>query len=454
MRLAPRLLLVTLALSTFAPSQANWRPLKPANPPPPRTGHLAIAEFSSLFAFGGRTGSTYLADTWRFAGGKWRQLATKTSPGPLVAPCGTWDSARGIPVLFGGRKTGPAGKLSDETWEFARGNWVLVKPTTRPAARIEGAMVFAGRFRRAMMFGGVSTKLLGDTWIYRAGTWTRVRPKASPSARRGHAMAHDKQRGRTLLFGGRSTVALRDTWEWNGATWRRITTKTSPPARWGHAMTHDAGRERFVLFGGSDGTKVLDSTWEFDGTDWIERKPSKRPVARTGFQFHYLQGLDHSTGFGGADKLGAALKDTWDHFNPTPPMFSNFGAGCRGSSGIPFMVGSRPWIGESLTLTVLNALPLAPTFMNFGRSKTNWGTLALPFDMRGMGAPGCQILVDPLVIVPMQNSLGRPHLIVKIPNDVRLIGVTVFEQAWTIDIKANKLGLNVSDAGVARIGAK
>jgi len=181
-----------------------------------------VGELTSLFVFGGRTGTTWLADTWRYRAGQWTQLKPSANPGPLAHAAGTWDSARGVPLIFGGRKTNGTGSLSAETWEFTGGNWVRQTPSTSPAARIDAAMVFDARLRRAVMFGGRDSKPLDDLWTYRGGVWSLWKLLQHPAARYGHGLAYDRDKQDILMFGGRdASGALRDTWVLRAGAWLR-----------------------------------------------------------------------------------------------------------------------------------------------------------------------------------------------------------------------------------------
>ena len=73
-----------------------------------------------------------------------------------------------------------------------------------------------------LMFGGRrngTPKLnLNDTWQFDGTTWSQLQPATSPPPRGGHAMAYDPIRERVVMIGGDVVGAeLADAWEWDGA---------------------------------------------------------------------------------------------------------------------------------------------------------------------------------------------------------------------------------------------
>jgi hypothetical protein len=170
----------------------------------------------------------------------------------------TYDSARGVTVLFGGWDNFSDG----ETWEWDGTAWTF-KARSGPSSRTDHEMVYDSVRGVTVLFGGLhfETKgtLLGDTWEWDGNTWT-LRANSGPSAGGGYAMAYDSARGVTVLFGGTQT------WEWYGGAWTRRSV-SGPSKRYEHAMAYDSARRVTVLFGGDRGGGVFtgDETWEWDG---------------------------------------------------------------------------------------------------------------------------------------------------------------------------------------------
>jgi hypothetical protein len=91
-------------------------------------------------------------------------------------------------------------------------------------------------------------------------------------------------------------------------------------------------------------------------------------------------------------------------------QYTTFGAGCPGALGVPTLAaapGSLPILGTTFTATVGN-LPVSVGLMITGLSNTlASGSIPLPFPLAGLGWPGCDLLVDPLLtdtIVGVGNS--------------------------------------------------
>jgi hypothetical protein len=134
--------------------------------------------------------------------------------------------------------------------------------------------------------------------------------------------------------------------------------------------------------------------------------------------------------------------------------FTGYGSGCRGSAGIPtlFNVG-LPVLGQSfsvnVTATPANGLALLLT----GFSKTQWGAINLPFDLSGVGAPGCSVLASGDVIDAVAtNALGIGTWQFSVPNSASLCGGSVFHQYLVADSTANNLGFTTTSAAESKLG--
>lgn len=166
----------------------------------------------------------------------------------------TYDSARGVTVLFGG--VAYPDELGD-TWEWNGTTWAL-RSTSGPSPRYALAMAYDSNRGVTVLFGGYSDSVQRDTWEWDGKTWT-LRSTPGPSPRDSNAMAYDSARGVAVLFSPAG-----DTWEWDGMTW---TLKSfGPYPGFGYAVAYDSARGVTVLFGG-DANR---DTWElvnrpFDG---------------------------------------------------------------------------------------------------------------------------------------------------------------------------------------------
>lgn len=109
---------------------------------------------------------------------------------------------------------------------------------------------------------------------------------------------------------------------------------------------------------------------------------------------------------------------------------------------------TTPQIGDSFRVRVRQAKASTLAAMVLGWSNTSSGGNPLPVDLGVLGAPGCQILVDPLVITPLTTTAtGTTNLQYQLPNDIYALGHSFYNQAWILDAAANPLGLVATNAG-------
>ena len=88
-----------------------------------------------------------------------------------------------------------------------------------------------------------------------------------------------------------------------------------------------------------------------------------------------------------------------------------------------------------------------------GASNTTWSGGALPFSLAGLGAPGCDLLVDPRIPVGIVlNGSGNGSLNVSVPNIKALVGQMAYAQFYVIDSGANALNVAVSAGAALTIG--
>ena len=77
----------------------------------------------------------------------------------------------------------------------------------------------------------------------------------------------------------------------------------------------------------------------------------------------------------------------------------------------------------------------------------------LPLDLRPLGAPGCQLLTSPDVLLHTRtDATGAAKLTFTIANRSALVGVRFFDQFVVTDPTINPLGLVVSNGGAGKIG--
>ncbi len=435
---------------------------------------------------------------------RWDRVTPPTTPPSLYSPL-AYDSARGEVVVFGRLGYGCSGVCAPETWVFNGNTWLRKNPSVSPSSRDLHAMVFDIARNRLILFGGVDSgsRPLGDTWSWDGSSWTRV-ATSGPAPRFGATMAYDSLRERVVLFGGESSgttysVTLQDTWEWDGTRWLAMQASSRPPARVDCASAFDAARGQTVIFGGSSTasvTALIHDMWGWDGTSWTQLRPASLPPARnnpamvwdTWRERVVLFGGGQATGLitdvwewdgswvlrlpsgaGPAQPAGAAFDsrrgrtvtfggwsstETWEYGPLLPAQCVRYGAGCRGSNGVPALdCGSLPWANSQLTLGLGNAPPSTPVIGVFGASRSSWGQLSLPAAIAGTG--GCMLLTSVELALPaMTDPTGAAGWRVRVPNIATLVGVSYFGQGLVADALANPTGIVASNGLVMTVGLK
>jgi serine protease AprX len=110
-----------------------------------------------------------------------------------------------------------------------------------------------------------------------------------------------------------------------------------------------------------------------------------------------------------------------------------------------------PVIGTSYALDLDEALPVTFAVLASGLSDSVYSGGALPAPLPG--APGCDLLVDPVVLSAyVTSALGSSQGTISVPNSAGLVGVEVFHQWLVLDASANAIGLVTSNGGHAVIG--
>jgi hypothetical protein len=246
-------------------------------------------------------------DTWEW-NGSWQQRSTAQSPSARRWFTSTYDSARGVTVLFGGQNG--ATNYAD-TWEYDGTNWNPQSPMTSPSARYNTAMAFDPRRGVTVLFGGWgATGGLADTWEYDGTNWAIQTPTTSPPAREWHRMAYDPTLGQIVMFGGTGNSGnLADTWTYDGTTWHQLD-GVAPPARYEFEMTYDGDSESVLIFGGM-GSACLDDLWALHGGVWTPLTVPATPAGHCAGAMAYDPLLGRVVMFGGTFFPSGLDPDTW-----------------------------------------------------------------------------------------------------------------------------------------------
>ncbi|MFK7741095.1 MAG: S8 family serine peptidase [Planctomycetota bacterium] len=114
-----------------------------------------------------------------------------------------------------------------------------------------------------------------------------------------------------------------------------------------------------------------------------------------------------------------------------------------GNSGLP-------QLGSSYGVTLSDALANTFAVLASGFSDSTWSGGSLPAPLPG--APGCDLLVDPLVLDAVATgAAGAGNVSFNVPSSTSLVGFEVFHQ-WGVLDAVNAAGLVLSNAARASVG--
>ena len=133
--------------------------------------------------------------------------------------------------------------------------------------------------------------------------------------------------------------------------------------------------------------------------------------------------------------------------------YTTFGAGCPGALDIPTLAaapGSKPILGTVLQVDLGN-LPFGVGLMITGLSNTLFGgAIPLPFPLAGLGFPGCDLLVDTLVIDTVVGPGTSGTWSFPIPYNPAFAGFTLYNQGASLE--SGPALLAFSNGGTAVLG--
>lgn len=235
-----------------------------------------------VLLFGGiGPGGVALNDTWSFTGGSWHNLTNfTTAPPARSAATLAFDHLDNYALLFGGRGTNAT--IRNDTWQFNGGTWrnLTRGAGTPPPARFGAAMTYDVGDATTVLFGGCGAVCpLGGTFEFARGRWTALTPTTSPPARQFGTLTYSGLENITYLFGGNGTSGgLSDLWRFAGGKWSVLGggMGTPPAPRYGQAALEStvswstAGSKHLgfsLIYGGTNATcitcggPVASDTW-------------------------------------------------------------------------------------------------------------------------------------------------------------------------------------------------
>lgn len=127
---------------------------------------------------------------------------------------------------------------------------------------------------------------------------------------------------------------------------------------------------------------------------------------------------------------------------------------CPGGIAVPVLSNTGlPQLGRTYAVDLSQAKPATGAILITGLSNTAWGSIPLPFDLKGLGASGCSLLVSfDLPTALATGAAGTASLNIPLPNDSSLAGAKLHHQWMVVDGAANSLGLAFSGGGTATLG--
>lgn len=401
----------------------------------------------------------HFRDQWEFDGANWSQRALGVTPPARQIAGMCYDERRGVIVLFGGTvaPSFASPRYLNDTWEFDGNTWRQVVPGgSLPAPRF-CELTYDSARGVVVLFGGsgdTAPYSYRDTWEFDGVAWTEKTPSASPPARNHYTAAFDARRARVVVHPGyiMGESTQMDTWEWDGSQWTQCTNATTPPPFSRPAMSYDSRRQVVVLVGAT--SVAAQETWEFDGADWraVATTASNIDIGRHALAYDARRGA--IVMFGGNELRGRFIVDsdeTWQFASFA--TYQPFGSGCAISGPAPSLAAradSLPRTGSTLVVELGNLSLTTTPFLLIGLDKTAWGGGSLPFDLGLIGLPGCQLLTSSEIGLPLTNQVGTAQWSLAIPLDARLHGATFHNQGFVLDAAMRPLG--VSNGGTATIG--
>lgn len=440
--------------------------------------------------FGGGRGTTGVKrGTWTYDGTRWTEI-TNTPP-VRVFPAMAYDRHRGRTVVFSGAFLIPATVLAD-TWEWNGQAWENKTPgVSPPGERYFNQMVYRTAGRHCFLWARDSG------WTWDGSRWTRVgSPGNVPSPRDLTALAYDEHRDRVVLFGGVDPQNSRrfygDTWEWDGSSWTRVAAPVAPPPRVQHSMAYDPVRRRVVLYGGATDTSnpYPGETWEYDGTTWVQLQPGTAPTVSIGAAMCYHGDRGKVVLYGGGPGLvvagqpgyigGISSEETWEWDGTTWTRIQRFLPYPRENAGIAYDSGRQRAImiggaeatpvsyvlkDPSLWSYFSERLSYSPSVVRIGQAidltlhleEGRPGTRMYEVGFSSSRFPSIPLIDDPLfgaIELPLkpdilfQVTLGGIRGVVPngpvtvagllVPNDVILVGQTIYSAAVSFDMTGVK----------------
>lgn len=123
-----------------------------------------------------------------------------------------------------------------------------------------------------------------------------------------------------------------------------------------------------------------------------------------------------------------------------------YGSGCL---GVTIDKTNRPAIGSTdFDVKVVGASPATSALLCLGGSRTQWGAMSLPLDLKPFGAPTCSMLTSiDASVAALTDGAGNARITLPVPNQTSLVGTALHTQWISMDATTtNPLALAFSNA--------
>lgn len=426
----------------------QWRLAQPANSPSPREGASMVYDTARqrTVLFGGYewVADVHFQETWEYAGSTWSNRNLSHAPAPRQRAGMCYDAARGVTVLFGGIDNGGLWgnpTYFNDTWEFDGASWRRISvPGNVPSPRF-AELTYDSARGVVVLFGGTGSTSpyeFRDTWEYDGASWTLRSTAVSPTAENTYETAYDPIRGKTVLIAGHiyGRQIPTQTWEWDGMTWAAASPQPIPPVFPEPQLIFDPSRSKLLLLGSGYASDA--ETWEWDGAQWIRDHAAALPRnSLTGHAMVYDSARGVAVAFGGEFTSGMWINssnETWEL--ALDANVTAFGSSCAAqgaAAALASQPGTAPRTGTTYVAEITQLGSSDVPFVLFGNSNQNLSGVPLPFDLSLIGLPGCALLTSTEFAFPLTNVTGTAAWSLAIPADASLNGTQVYVQGLVLD---------------------
>ena len=149
-------------------------------------------------------------------------------------------------------------------------------------------------------------------------------------------------------------------------------------------------------------------------------------------------------------------KVTVEYWTHVPGSMRTFGTSCPSPGKANLHIGSatnnEPVLGGRVAFSLRKAT-FSNVILSLGVSNTRWGLLALPLDLKTLGAPSCYLYQSMNLLIPTRTNIqGNADIVLRIPQDPKLIGQKVFSQFLVLAFSRNQLGWYFSNGLETKLG--